>query len=167
MEQTGDSQQPKRTRISCKNMVVVKMFLKTCIFEIALNGKERGSQKSNSWKKVSETLKTFIILKLIRSKYGKYGAWLKLKNKTGNVYDPSTNSFNLTTEQWELEIQSNKYVESLRTTNLPFPDLCTQLFEGNVSTGIGSFGPLSNDLEPSVEPFFVSKNNEEMEISNS
>lgn len=82
------------------------------------------------------------------------------------MYDPSTNSFNLTPEQWELEIQTNKYVESLRTTNLPFPELCTQLFEGGVSTGVGSFGPLSNDPEPIVEPFFVS-NNEEMEISNS
>lgn len=26
----------------------------------------------------------------------KFGAWLKLKNKTGNVYDPVTNKFNLT-----------------------------------------------------------------------
>lgn len=40
------------------------------------------------------------------------------------------------------------------------------MFEGGVSTGIGSFGPLSNDPEPSVEPFFVS-NNDEVEISNS
>jgi hypothetical protein len=113
MEQTADSQQPKRTRISWKNMAVVKTFLETCILEIALNGKEGRSLKAPSWKKVSETLKAInnfdVDKKQMRNHYhylkGKYGEWLKLKNKTGNVYDPSTNSFNLTPEQWEVEIQ--------------------------------------------------------------
>ncbi|KAJ9538368.1 hypothetical protein OSB04_031101 [Centaurea solstitialis] len=87
---------------------------------------------------------------------GKYGAWLRLKNKTGNVYDPSTNTFNLTLGQWDVEIKVHfLYVESLRTTSLPFPDLCAQLFEGGVSTGVASFGPSSKDPEPSVEPFHV------------
>ncbi|KVH96290.1 hypothetical protein Ccrd_001625 [Cynara cardunculus var. scolymus] len=62
--------------------------------------------------------------------------------------------------------QSNRYVESLRTTSLPFPELCAQLFEGGVSMGIGSFEPLSNDLEPSTEPLYL-HNKEEVLISDS
>lgn len=81
MEQMGDSQQLKRTRISWKNMAVVKTFLETCILEIALNGKEGGSLKSMSWKKVSETLKGThnfeVDRKQMRNHYdylkGKYG----------------------------------------------------------------------------------------------
>lgn len=57
MEQTVDSQPTKRTRVSRKNNNVVKTFLETCILEIALNGKEGGSLKSLSWKKVADTLK--------------------------------------------------------------------------------------------------------------
>jgi len=34
---------------------------------------------------------------------GKYQAWVKLKNITGNIYDPIKNEFNLTDEEWELE----------------------------------------------------------------
>ncbi|CAH9140541.1 unnamed protein product, partial [Cuscuta epithymum] len=79
---------------------------------------------------------------------GKYGAWLLLKNKTGNVYDPSTNTFNLTPEEWEIEIKKNKYIETLRTTSLPFPELCAQLFDGSVATGVESWGPTSVEPMP-------------------
>ncbi|KAI3739191.1 hypothetical protein L2E82_29590 [Cichorium intybus] len=37
---------------------------------------------------------------------GKYAVWVKLKNRTGNIYDPITNTFNLTDEEWELEAKS-------------------------------------------------------------
>ncbi|KAJ9545425.1 hypothetical protein OSB04_025132 [Centaurea solstitialis] len=171
MEQTVDSQPTKESRVSWKNVNVVKTFLETCVLEIALNGKEGGSLKALSWAKVAETLKDVhnfdVDRKQMRNHFdylkGKYGAWLKLKNKIGNVYDPSTNSFNLTPEQWDVEIKSNRYVESLRTTSLSFPDLCAQLFEGGVSTGVASFGPSSKDPEPSVEPFHV-HNVEEVEV---
>ena len=109
---------------------------------------------------------------------GKYGAWLLLKNRTGNIYDPSTNTFNLTKEEWEVEMkvnllsklyfyyiayhfyilikqyvftQKNRYIETLRTTPMPFPDLCEQLFDGTMSTGIKSWGPSSN--EPCIPTF--------------
>ncbi|CAI9301332.1 unnamed protein product [Lactuca saligna] len=47
----------------------------------------------------------------------------------GNVYDPIKNKFNLEEEEWQMEIKSNKYVQTLRTAPLLFPDLCIQLFE--------------------------------------
>lgn len=170
----AESHRTKRTRISWKNRNVVKTFLETCILEVAINKKEGGSLKALSWKKVAETLKTMhnfeVNRKQMRNHFdylkGKYKAWLKLKNKPGYEYDPSTNSFNLTPKQWELEIQSNRYVESLRTTSLPFPELCAQLFEGGASTGIECNEPFSNDPEPSTEPLCL-QNKEEVEISDS
>ncbi|KAJ9546353.1 hypothetical protein OSB04_018896 [Centaurea solstitialis] len=139
MEQTAESNQQKRPRISWKDHNVVKTFLEACILEVGLNGKEGSSLKALSWKKVAETLKTthnFIVdRKQMRNHFdylkGKYGAWLKLKNKTGNVYDPSTNTFNLTPEEWDLEI------------------------EGGMSVGLGGHGPRSKDPLPTTEPFVV------------
>lgn len=174
MEQMAESHRSKRIRISWKNRNVVKTFLEACIHEVAINKKEGGSLKALSWKKIAETLKTVhnfeVNRKQMRNHFdylkGKYRAWLKLKNKAGYMYDPSTNSFNLTPAQWEMEIQSSRYVESLRTTSLPFPELCEQLFEGG---GNGSFEPISNhsnDLEPSTEPLYLC-NKEEVEISES
>ncbi|KAJ9564195.1 hypothetical protein OSB04_000161 [Centaurea solstitialis] len=163
MEQSGESSQQKRVRISWKDLNVVKTFLEACILEVGLNGKEGTSLKALSWKKVAETLKKThnfsVDRKQMRNHFdylkGKYGAWLKLKNKTGNVYDSSTNTFNLTPEEWELEIEANRYVESLRTTSLPFPDMCAQLFEGGMSVGLGGHGPGSKDPLPTTEPFVV------------
>ncbi|KAL7589950.1 hypothetical protein Lser_V15G39181 [Lactuca serriola] len=99
-----------------------KTFLDACIHELTTNGRE-GS-----------------------------GVKVKLKNKNGNIYDPIKNKFNLTDEQWKEEGKLNKYVLSLKTRPLLFPDLCTQLFEGSTSTGFQSWGPSSTVPRP-VEEF--------------
>ncbi|XP_024962168.1 uncharacterized protein LOC112502491 [Cynara cardunculus var. scolymus] len=171
MEQTSKTQQQKRVRVSWKDPNVVKTFLESCITEVGLNGNEGASLKALSWKKVADTLKSTHNFVVDRKQMwnhfdylkGKYGAWLKLKNKTGNVYDPSTNTFNLTLEEWELEIETNRYVESLRTTSLPYPDLCARLFEGGMSTCVGGYGPSSKDPLPTTEPFVVIE--EEINVS--
>ncbi|KAL6548760.1 hypothetical protein OROGR_008526 [Orobanche gracilis] len=116
MEQSGESHQHKRIRISWKDHNIVKTFLEACILEVGMNGKGGSSLKALSWKKVAETLKNthnFVVDRnQMRNHFDylkwKYGAWLKLKNKTDNVYDPSTNTFNLTPEEWDLEIETNK-----------------------------------------------------------
>ncbi|KAK1435045.1 hypothetical protein QVD17_00803 [Tagetes erecta] len=82
---------------------------------------------------------------------GKFTAWTKLKNKTGNLYDPSTNTFNLTEDEWQTEMKSNKYVEALRRSSLSYPELCIQLFEGSTSNGFDSWGPSSTLPHPSEE----------------
>ncbi|GKC39991.1 hypothetical protein Tco_1052375 [Tanacetum coccineum] len=66
---------------------------------------------------------------------GKYGAWLLLRNKTGNVYDPSTNTFNLTDEEWEIEMKS-------------------------MSTGIRSWGPSSHEPMPRDDPLVIEDDQE-------
>ncbi|CAH9112901.1 unnamed protein product, partial [Cuscuta epithymum] len=178
MEDGGESEKQKRCRISWKNMNVVKTFLETCIQEISINGREGSSLKALSWKKVTEVLKSThnfsVDRKQMKNHYdylkGKYGAWLLLKNKTGNVYDPSTNTFNLTSEEWAIEIKKNKYVETLKTTSLPFPELCAQLFDGSVATGAEGWGPsavepmshghTSTENTPSQSPFVVEDEDE-------
>ena len=42
----------------------------------------------------------------------------------------------------------NKYVDKLRNTSLPCPELCTQLFDGATSTGVHSWGPSSTLPHP-------------------
>ena len=95
-----------------KSMSVVKTFMEACIDAIALDGREGISLKVLSWKKVEKALKNNhnfeVDLKQMRNHFDymktKYGAWLSLKNRTGNIYDESTNTFNLTYEEWDLEI---------------------------------------------------------------
>ncbi|CAI9293734.1 unnamed protein product [Lactuca saligna] len=119
------------------NVNIVKTFLDACIHEITINGWENGGLKAVSWKKVGEMLKdrhNFSVdyIQMINYFYGlkrKYTAWVSLKNKTPNIYDPSTNTFNLTDKEWETEIKKNKCIETLRKAPLRFPDLCAQLFD--------------------------------------
>ncbi|RAL37411.1 hypothetical protein DM860_000105 [Cuscuta australis] len=103
----------KRMRINWKLEGVEKTFLEACIHEITINGREGNSLKQASWKSVAEKLKTqhnFIVdQRQMKNHFdflkGKFAAWLKLKNKTGNVYDPLTNTFNLSEEEWQIEMK--------------------------------------------------------------
>ncbi|XP_023765942.1 uncharacterized protein LOC111914433 [Lactuca sativa] len=92
----------------------------------------------------------------------KYAVWLKLKNKTGNLYNLVTNSFNMTNEEWEAEAKLNKYVDKLRNAPLPCPNLCTQLFDGVTSTGVHSWGPSST--LPNPNETFSTHNFEDTEM---
>ncbi|KAJ9553401.1 hypothetical protein OSB04_017446, partial [Centaurea solstitialis] len=161
MEKPNECSQSKKARVSWKDINV------SCLREVSINGREGGSLKAISWKNVAETLeKTHNFIadqRQMKNHYdylkGKYGAWSKLVNRTGNIYDPSTNSFRLSERngKWKQRSYSlvftilisfklffsNKYVEKLRSAPLPFSDLCVQLFDGVASTGIGSWGPTS------------------------
>ncbi|XP_052625010.1 L10-interacting MYB domain-containing protein-like [Lactuca sativa] len=137
-----------------------KTFLDACIHELTTNGLEGSGLKATSWKIVRKKLINEhgkeVDQKQMRNHFdyykSKYVAWAKLKNKTGNIYDHIKNKFNLTDEQWKEEGNLNKYVLSLKTRPLLFPDLCTQLFEGSTSTGFQSWGPSSTVPRP-VEEF--------------
>ncbi|KAL8196709.1 hypothetical protein R6Q57_024575 [Mikania cordata] len=146
---------PKRSRISWKQEGVEKTFLETCVHELTLHGREGGS-KALSWKRAAEKLqlehKFIADLNQMKNHYdylkAKFTVWTKLKNKTGNLYDPITNMFNLSEEDWQLEIKSNKHAKALRNAPLVYPDLCIQLFEGSTSTSIDSWGPSSTLPHP-------------------
>ncbi|XP_023748664.2 L10-interacting MYB domain-containing protein-like [Lactuca sativa] len=146
----------KRIRVSWKSELVDKTFLEACIQELTSNGREGSGLKASSWAMVAEKLKTdhnFIVdKKQMKNRYdylkAKYAVWLKLKNKTGNIYNPVTNSFNMTNEEWEAEAKLSKYVDKLRNAPLLCPELCTQLFDGATSTGVHSLGPSSTLAHP-------------------
>ncbi|KAL6541776.1 hypothetical protein OROGR_011262 [Orobanche gracilis] len=74
MEQIGETQPNKRTRISWRDPNVMKTFLESCVLEVSLNGKEGSALKPTSWIKVSETLKAShnftVDKKQMRNKFG-------------------------------------------------------------------------------------------------
>ncbi|KAL1802871.1 hypothetical protein ACET3Z_031518 [Daucus carota] len=75
---------------------------------------------------------------------------------TVNHYDPTTNSFNFTDEEWEQHAKGNKIIDTLKTTPLSYPDLCTHLFDGTAATGVSGWGPSSKrsrtiDLNDDIE----------------
>ena len=103
----------KKVRLNWKQEGVEKTFLETCLHEYTMDGGQSSTLKALSWRNVAEKLKSihnFIVdQKQMKNHYdhlkAKFGAWSKLKNKTGNVYNPVTNTFNLSEEEWELEIK--------------------------------------------------------------
>ncbi|GJT88763.1 hypothetical protein Tco_1070480 [Tanacetum coccineum] len=110
-----------------------------------------------SWKPIS-VVKTFLEACLHElASDGREGS--------GNIYDDSTNTFNLSEEEWKLEILKNKKVESLKTTTLPFSELCAPLFDGPLSTGVKSLGPSSTEPRRVLEAHVV-EDDKETEVVN-
>lgn len=101
----------KRSRASWSSDFVNKTFLDACIEELTNNGQEGSGLKSTSWNTIAEKLKKehdFVVdKKQMKYRYdylkSKYAVWLKLKNKTGNLYNPVTNTFQMTDEEWKAE----------------------------------------------------------------
>ncbi|KAL7584235.1 hypothetical protein Lser_V15G46219 [Lactuca serriola] len=146
----------KRSRASWSSDFVNKTFLDACIEELTNNGREGSGPKGTSWNTIVEKLKKehdFVVDKK-QMKYhydylkSKYGVWMKLKNKTRNVYNSITNTFQMTDEEWKAEAKLHKMVEKLRNAHLLYPDLCTRLFNGVTSIGAASWGPSSTLLHP-------------------
>ncbi|KAK9074553.1 hypothetical protein SSX86_007151 [Deinandra increscens subsp. villosa] len=149
----------KKPRVSWKSEAVDKAFLEACLDEVTINGREGTSLKGCSWKVVGEKLKyehNFIVDRAqMKNRYDyikkKFVTWVKLRNKTGNLYNPVTNTFSMSDEEWVVEGKLDKYVEKLRNAPLICPDLCTKLFEGVVSTGVHCWGPSSTLPHPAEE----------------
>ncbi|KAK9048400.1 hypothetical protein SSX86_032637 [Deinandra increscens subsp. villosa] len=149
----------KKPRVSWKSEAVDKAFLEACLDEVTINGREGTSLKGCSWKVVGEKLKNehnFIVDRAqMKNRYDyikkKFVTWVKLRNKTGNLYNPVTNTFSMSDEEWVAEGKLDKYVEKLRNAPLICPDLCTKLFEGVVSTGVHCWGPSSTLPHPAEE----------------
>ncbi|CAI9282342.1 unnamed protein product [Lactuca saligna] len=77
--------------------------------------------------------------------------WVYLKNKTGNIYNSQTNTFNLRVEEWDDFKKEHPKAASLKTMPLPFPDLCARLFDGNSATGnFRSYSTQSSSPPPSA-----------------
>ncbi|GJY69967.1 VIER F-box protein 2 [Tanacetum coccineum] len=110
MEDNANSNKTKRSRASWKPISVVKTFLEACLHELASDGREGSGLKVLSWIRVAKVLKDNhnfeVDQKQMKNHHDylktKYTTWLSLRNKTGNIYDVSTNTFNLSEEEWNL-----------------------------------------------------------------
>ncbi|XP_060190911.1 uncharacterized protein LOC132620249 [Lycium barbarum] len=78
----------------------------------------------------------------------KYQAWLPITKKTGNIYDPATNTIRMSNEEWDEYIKAHPKAKALRSAPLPFPELCTTLFEGSTATGIHGWSPSCTTPRP-------------------
>ncbi|KAK9064947.1 hypothetical protein SSX86_016330 [Deinandra increscens subsp. villosa] len=125
----------KKPRVSWKSEAVDKAFLEACLDEVTINGREGTSLKGCSWKVVGEKLKNehnFIVDRAqMKNRYDyikkKFVTWVKLRNKTGNLYNPVTNTFSMSDEEWVAE------------------------GKGVVSTGVHCWGPSSTIPHPAEE----------------
>ncbi|CAI9278672.1 unnamed protein product [Lactuca saligna] len=121
----------------------LKCLLDTCIEEVESVGRKGLSLQKDSWIRLGRVLKekfgVELTQKQMKNAYdnlkAKYTRWVYLKNKTGNIYNSQTNTFNLTAEEWDDFKKGHPKAASLRTIPLPFPDLCARLFDGNSATG--------------------------------
>ncbi|XP_012829446.1 PREDICTED: uncharacterized protein LOC105950623 [Erythranthe guttata] len=157
----GMEESDENNRVRWNNSEVDKCFLEACIQEVALNGREGGSLKSESWTTIMNTLKknhNFVVCeRQMKNRYDylkqKYQAWLPLIMKTGNIYNRATNTINMTKEEWTEYIKAHPKAKSLRLAPLPYPGLCRALFDGATATGVHSWGPSSQDQNPGVTSF--------------
>lgn len=87
----------------------IKCLLETCLEEIGRIGRNGQSLCRESWvilgKKLKEQFHMDLTQKQIRNAFdtmkSKYVGWCYLRNKTGNLYNPETNMFTLTPQEWE------------------------------------------------------------------
>lgn len=87
----------------------IKCFLEACIQEVNKVGRRGSSLQRKSWaevrRKLDEVCNMKVTQKQMRNLYGylkeRYAAWLYLREKSGDLYDPRTNTFNLARQEWE------------------------------------------------------------------
>ncbi|XP_021974865.2 L10-interacting MYB domain-containing protein-like [Helianthus annuus] len=121
----------------------VKCLLETCLEEIGRIGRNGQSLCRESWvivgKKLKEQFHMDLTQKQIRNAFNtmksKYIGWCYLRNKTGNLYNPETNMFTLTPQEWEDFKKGHPRAMSLKTRPLPHLDLHIVVFEGLSATG--------------------------------
>nr|XP_043616204.1 uncharacterized protein LOC122588135 [Erigeron canadensis] len=121
----------------------IKCVLETCIEEMERIGKRGQSLCRESWgrlgKKLKEQFGMDLTQKQIRNAFdtmkSKYVGWCYLRYKTGNLYNPQTNMFTLTPQEWEEFKKGHPRAMSLRTRPLPHLDLFIAVFEGRSANG--------------------------------
>ena len=70
----------------------------------------------------------------------------------GNIYNPLTNMFSLTNEEWDDFCTAHPKHASLRETPMPYPELCATLFDKSYATGSISLSPNPQNPSSSLNP---------------
>ncbi|KAL6575794.1 hypothetical protein OROHE_000775 [Orobanche hederae] len=112
--QASETQKKKNVIWRCE--LITKTFLEACIEEVIFSGRLGSNLKPHPWIKIGEILKrTYnfeVDARQMRNRYdylrSRYVAWCQLKSKTGNHYDPTTDTFSFTEEEWDQYAKGNK-----------------------------------------------------------
>ncbi|KAM3325816.1 hypothetical protein P3S67_000941 [Capsicum chacoense] len=137
-------------------MDVLKTFLESCIEEVSLNGRCGSTLKAESWDRIKDVLETthnFVATqKKMKNQYDyikeKYQAWLPLTKKTGNIYDPTTNTIQMSNSELEEYIKVHPKAKVLKISSLAFLELCTTLFESSTTIDIHGWSSCSTTPRP-------------------
>ncbi|XP_076894521.1 L10-interacting MYB domain-containing protein-like [Bidens hawaiensis] len=121
----------------------IKCMLDTCLEEIGRVGRNGQSLRKESWdrlgKKLKEEFGMNLTQKQLRNAFdtlkAKYVGWCYLRNKTGNLYNPQTNMFTLTPQEWKDFKKGHPRAMSLKTRPLPHHDLFITVFKGLSANG--------------------------------
>ncbi|KAF7140857.1 hypothetical protein RHSIM_Rhsim06G0160000 [Rhododendron simsii] len=111
-------------RANWKDPELYKLFIDLCLKESTENDKNGGSLKKESWDRILIALNKEKGLNLTQKQVknqwdflkSKYGEWSKIISKTGNGYDPVTNTVNWSTEEWSEYIQLKALFDGVRAT---------------------------------------------------
>ncbi|XP_074363881.1 uncharacterized protein LOC141704548 [Apium graveolens] len=121
--QSQGSETQKKKKVLWRCELITKTFLEACIEEVIASGTLGSNLKPHSWIKAGKILKKThnfeVDARQMRNRYdylrSRYVAWCRLKSKTGNHYDPTTNTFNFSEEEWDQLKKGNKIVDTLKT----------------------------------------------------
>nr|XP_043628998.1 uncharacterized protein LOC122600356 isoform X2 [Erigeron canadensis] len=121
----------------------VKCFLEACIHEATRLHRKGSGLHQWSWVYVRNQLQIVchkkLAIKQMRNKYDSikwtFFGWAYLKENMGHLYNPKTNTFKLTDDDWRDFIEEHPRAKSLRSSPLLFPDLCALLHERTCTLG--------------------------------
>ena len=108
----------------------------TCIEEVESVGRKGLSLQKDSWIRLGRVLKekfgVDLSQKQMKNAYdnlkAKYTGWVYLKNKTGNIYNSQTNTFNLRVEEWDDFKKVQSQTNTFKHLCLKLPNILTLFF---------------------------------------
>ncbi|XP_047318624.1 L10-interacting MYB domain-containing protein-like [Impatiens glandulifera] len=146
-------------RANWKDPKLLKLYFDACIEEDRSGNKNGNVFKKRYWDIISNSIKEkkglILSQKQLKNQWDylkkKYGIWEKIINKTGNGYDPITNTVGWTSEEWEEYIKVHPDAKQFRYVGLQYADEMNALFDGIGATGKDAWGP-SMEGQPSCPP---------------
>ncbi|KAG6508644.1 hypothetical protein ZIOFF_034024 [Zingiber officinale] len=135
-------------RANWKDPEILKTFLDACIEESTSGNRSGSSFKKRSWDLIGNLMKEKKGLDLTQKQLKnqldylkrKYNIWERIVNKTGNGYDPISNTVSWTSEEWDDYTKIYPDAKQFRYAGLQFADEMKSLFDGITATGKDAWG---------------------------
>ncbi|XP_042405174.1 uncharacterized protein LOC121995516 [Zingiber officinale] len=145
-------------RANWKDPEILKTFLDACIEESTSGNRSGSSFKKRSWDLIGNLMKEKKGLDLTQKQLKnqldylkrKYNIWERIVNKTGNGYDPISNTVSWTSEEWDDYTKIYPDAKQIRYVGLQFADEMKSLFDGITTTGKDAWGPSMEEMPPTI-----------------